>query len=287
MAANLAGKRALVVGGTGGIGQGIAQHLAALNASVTIVGRDAVRAEGIVAEMSKNSTGRHAFLRCDATLLREVDACAQQYIRETLGEAPLDILVLSQGMATFAGRTETAEGLDAKLALHYYSRMAFVDRLLPRLRAAPEAKVMSVLSAGVHGVYGHMADDPELRTHYTLKNAADAAGLYNDLQLDGYSRAAGNERIAFIHSAPGFVDTNLERGLPWWVRTLMKPLKFFATSKETCAKRLSKPLLSAPAGFHLVKSSGEAGASHTPAHTDANVASVQRHTQEVLTRILG
>jgi len=45
----------------------------------------------------------------------------------------------------------------------------------------------SVLSAGVHGVYSHLADDPGLKTHFSLKNAADAAGFYNDLGLASYS----------------------------------------------------------------------------------------------------
>ena len=35
----------------------------------------------------------------------------------------LDILVMTQGIATTQGRTETEEGIDMKLALHYYSRV--------------------------------------------------------------------------------------------------------------------------------------------------------------------
>lgn len=35
----------------------------------------------------------------------------------------LDILVLTQGIATTQGRTETEEGIDMKMALHYYSRV--------------------------------------------------------------------------------------------------------------------------------------------------------------------
>ena len=40
---NLAGKRAVVVGGTSGIGHGVALRLAKADASVTIVGRSAKR----------------------------------------------------------------------------------------------------------------------------------------------------------------------------------------------------------------------------------------------------
>jgi hypothetical protein len=41
------------------------------------------------------------------------------------------------------------------------------------------------------------------------QNAADAAGLYNDLAADFFSEL--HSPIKFIHAAPGFVDTN------WWV----------------------------------------------------------------------
>lgn len=52
-AANLAGKHAVVIGGTSGIGHGIAATLAAANASVTIVGRNAAAGQEIVTELSR------------------------------------------------------------------------------------------------------------------------------------------------------------------------------------------------------------------------------------------
>ncbi len=39
----------------------------------------------------------------------------------------------------------------------------------------------------MHGVYHHLADDPALKTHFSLKNAADAAGYYNDLAFASFS----------------------------------------------------------------------------------------------------
>jgi hypothetical protein len=39
---------------------------------------------------------------------------------------PLQV-VLSQGIATIQGYTPTKEGLDEKLAIHYYARVAFVQ----------------------------------------------------------------------------------------------------------------------------------------------------------------
>jgi hypothetical protein len=42
-----------------------------------------------------------------------------------------------------------------------------------------------------------------LERTYSIKNAADAAGFYNDLALDSLSRE--NPSISFQHAAPGFV----------------------------------------------------------------------------------
>ena len=68
------------------------------------------------------------------------------------------------------GFTPTAEGNDQKLTLHYWSRMALATELLPLLRAAPagSARVVSILSGGVHSDYRGYKEDPELRNDYSI-----------------------------------------------------------------------------------------------------------------------
>ena len=56
--------------------------------------------------------GSHSFLSVDASLLSRVsDVC--ETVRQRIPS--VDYLVLSQGVATFDGRNETAEGLDYKV----------------------------------------------------------------------------------------------------------------------------------------------------------------------------
>jgi len=92
-AVSMIGKHAVVVGGTSGIGHGIALRLAQAGCSVTIVGRSASRGVAIVESMATTTEEqKHAFLKLDAFSLKACGALAGQ-----LGAAdkPLDLLVLS------------------------------------------------------------------------------------------------------------------------------------------------------------------------------------------------
>jgi len=175
---NFVGRSAIVVGGTAGIGRGIAVRLAQAKFDVTIVGRSAERGREVIEEMKTRGgeQGKHEFVNLDASLIRNLRAFAKSYA-ET--HSSLDVLVETQGIATIQGRTETDEGIDVKLALHYYGRVALIEALLPLLRASPSGRVLSVFSAGVHGAYENYQKDPELKENYTLKDAANAPGLFS------------------------------------------------------------------------------------------------------------
>jgi NAD(P)-dependent dehydrogenase (short-subunit alcohol dehydrogenase family) len=155
------GRNAVVVGATSGIGEGCALRLAEAGYSVTAVGRDLKRGEAVVEAMNKiGGGGTHDFVSCDAFALKNIEKCAQTILNK---KKNIDVLVLSQGMATIQGFTPTVDGNDQKLTLHYWGRMAMITQLLPSLRQSSEARVVSVLSGGVHGPFSGYKTDPELR----------------------------------------------------------------------------------------------------------------------------
>lgn len=292
----LLGRTAVVFGGTSGIGRGIALRLGELGASVTVVGRDTARGEAVVAALRASSPApaSHRFAPCDAFSLAAIrDTAAALHPPSS---PPLDLLVLSQGMATLQGFTPTPEGLDQKLALHAWGRVAATRALLPALRRAPSPVVLSVLSAGVHGAFPAWREDLELSGagSYGLKAAADAAGLVNDVAAEAQAGERGNERVLFLHAAPGFVNTAWGTELPWWARGLVRALQPLGRSPAQCADFLLRPVLarregSGGGGFGLVGERGEAVAPSAGrgAGQEGTVEGVWGKTRGVVERVLG
>ncbi|KAF7298696.1 hypothetical protein MIND_00817000 [Mycena indigotica] len=202
---------AIFVGGTSGIGQGMAEAFARHtkgNASIILVGRNKAAAEAIIATFPKPTAPdvKHEFVECDITLMKN----ARRVAGELQARIPrINFLVLSPGVLTLDGRNETEEGIDRKLAVHYYGRWRFIRELLPSVEAAhaagEDAKVMTVLAAGHGGAID--LDDLGLKKTFSLPNAARAAPTYNDIMVNDL--AARYPGISFIHSYPGGVNTGL------------------------------------------------------------------------------
>lgn len=220
---------------------GIALRLAQAQASVTIVGRNETKGLEIVNEMKTiattegkvgTSSPEFSFIKCDASLLHNIQTCVTEY---TSSNSTLDILVLTQGIASVSGYTPTSEGLEQKLAIHYYGRVLFAQLLLPLLNASPDARVMSVLSAGVHSSYRDYKTDPDLENSFSIKNGADSAGFYNDIAVD--QLATRNPSVSFIHTAPGFVASAWGSDFAWYLKGPVRLLQAtFAVSVKVCAQ---------------------------------------------------
>lgn len=227
----MASRRALVVGGTSGIGYGMACRIAAEAGSSSV----------IISGRTKPKSMPHAnmeFRPLDATSMRQI----KQYT-ETFKSAQgpkLDLLIMTQGIMTMAGRTETTEGIDRKMALHYYGRQLLIRELMPTLKE--DAKVVLVFDA----VYGNPDklnwEDLDLKTHYSLGSAANHCMVMSDVMIQFYAaeqQREGLNKRHFVHAWPGGVNTSLLRELPWFLRVLGRGLgRFITVSPETCAERL-------------------------------------------------
>ncbi len=132
----LAGKTALVTGGTDGIGLEIARQLKAKDASVVVCGRDSGRLASAKAE---------GFETAEADLSTKA-GCDR--LAEELSGVALDILVNNAGMG---GPSDLLtdfdlERTDQAIFLNLNAPMHLIAAFLPGLRERPEAVIVNVTS---------------------------------------------------------------------------------------------------------------------------------------------
>ena len=196
---------AVFVGGTSGIGQGLAEAFARWrkgNAHIIILGRNEAAAKEVIGRFPKPTTTTnswtHEFVQCDVTLMKNVHSASEQILAK---HSKINYLVMSPGYFAASGRDETSEGIDKKLAVHYYARWKFIDELLPALKKAKDdgedVRVLSVFSAGHGGKID--PNDLGLKKGYSLKAAADSATTYNDLMIEVRFSQRLVERFASDH----------------------------------------------------------------------------------------
>lgn len=252
----------LVVGGTSGIGQAIALAIAhhCPEASITIVGRNESVGNSMLAQLGSKSK----FIRADVSLMSEIRTVTQKI-------TALDMLVLTQGIMTTAGRTPTAENIDNKLALHYYGRVLFVQELLPLLRSSPNGgKVLFVLDS-INGNPSKINwDDMPLEKNYSLTSSGIHALSFTDLTIQYLASQPENINVTFTHAFPGVVKTSLPNNLPFWARIPVKCIMGLGigTTAADCAEFMIHGMLATEQGWRCIDSKGESVKKKRPAEEE-------------------
>ncbi|KAE8375464.1 hypothetical protein BDV26DRAFT_283453 [Aspergillus bertholletiae] len=196
---------ALFVGGTSGIGQSTLRQLARYADSPTayIIGRDKARASPFLSELQQLSPkGRFHFIEADVSLVRNVDAVCRQIAQQ---EKHLNFLFMTPGGISLGGRNETIEGIDYLFALRYYSRMRFVQNLLPLLESSGPSRVVSVYGGGFE--FSINPSDLDLKHNFSLLNAYKHSITMTSLSMEHL--ATTHPAVSFIHVYPGLVGTNI------------------------------------------------------------------------------
>jgi NAD(P)-dependent dehydrogenase (short-subunit alcohol dehydrogenase family) len=206
------------MGGTSGIGLGIALELARAGFDVVVVGRNPARGAEAVRRLELAGGAEDAsfaFARSDLSVVKNVKATCEAFAKH---HARLDVLVMTQGRGSMRGWTDNGEGTHANVCVNYLGRVAAAFLLAPLLNASNDPRVLTVLAAGMHKPYAHAADDFAVREHFSFANQADAACSYTDVAFDRF--ATRFPKISTAHLYPGVVRTNWMIELPLLVRCL-------------------------------------------------------------------
>ncbi|OCL09270.1 NAD(P)-binding protein [Glonium stellatum] len=233
---------AIFIGGTSGIGEATVKALAANGEKCTvyIFGRNKTAAGAIISlcqDLSPESV--FIFIQKDVSLLKNVDSVCEEIQNQ---EQKVDLLFMSQGYLTFAGRNETVEGVDTILSLRYYSRMRFATNLLLLLSASPCARVVSVFAPG-RGEVGLNLNDLGLKENYSIVKSISHPAFENTFFME--SLAATNPGVSFLHVWPGLVQTQeMEKSefpglLKWLIKWVLFPLiKLFCVPVDETGERM-------------------------------------------------
>ena len=116
--------------------------------------------------------------------------------------------------------TETKEGLDMNMSLLYYSRMRFIIKLLPLLRASTlPAHIVSVYSAGKEGKL--LQEDLSLRApqHYGQANIRSHVTYMTTFFIEKLAEQNPGH-LSLVHVFPGlvFTDAFSSADLPTWFK---------------------------------------------------------------------
>jgi NAD(P)-dependent dehydrogenase (short-subunit alcohol dehydrogenase family) len=138
---DLHGRRALVTGAAGGIGVETARALAAAGAETIIAARDVTAAERVAADV-RATTGN------PAVSVARVDLLDRGSIDRLVASVPgpLHLLINNAGVMAVPERRLSPEGHELQFATNHLGHFRLTLGLLPALRAADGARVVSVSS---------------------------------------------------------------------------------------------------------------------------------------------
>lgn len=215
---DLHGQRALVTGGASGIGVETARALASAGAETVVAARDRTAAERVAADI-RASTGNRDVTVAHLDLLDRgsIDRLANEY------SGPLHILVNNAGVMAVPDRRLSPEGHELQFATNHLGHFRLALGLLPALRAAGGARVVSV-SSRAHLNSAVVFDDIDfVQRAYDPSLAYAQSKTANVLFAVAASRAWEEDGIHVNALHPGAIaDSNLSR---YYAPAVLKELR--------------------------------------------------------------
>ncbi|SCU80313.1 LADA_0B06458g1_1 [Lachancea dasiensis] len=240
---NLEGLKVAIVGGTGGLGQGLSRFFCSKGADVTVVGRT----------FRDNDLEKVQFIKADLELMTEA-----KRVSEELSKQHLDMVVLSTGIFATHERQVTSENLERDMAVSYLNRLVVLRNLVPALEKTNSSKfdkarvfVFGFPGTGELGTLGDLNSDGK---YNNMKAHMNTVAGNEALVLDSAGRYPG---VAFFGLNPGLVKTAIRNNFlgegTWKSRIVESLIGFFYPSTQQYAERVGPMMVSSGLDGHSGK----------------------------------
>jgi 2-deoxy-D-gluconate 3-dehydrogenase len=192
---DLSGKVAVVTGGNGGIGLGMARGLAEAGAAIAVVGRNEAKSLAAVGELEK-AGGKAISVAADVTDKNAVAAMIER-VKGALGR--IDILVNNAGI-NIRKPPHTLEigEWDSVIATNLTSAFLCSQAVYPAMKAAGGGKIINIGS--MMSIFG---------ASFTPAYAASKGGIVQFTRSCACAWAADNIQANAV--LPGWIDTDLTK----------------------------------------------------------------------------
>lgn len=209
---DLAGRRAIVTGGSDGIGFVIARSLAGAGAELILPVRNRTKGEAAITRIRAAHPGARVTLRdLDLSSLASVAALGETLVAEG---APIHLLINNAGIMRPPARQTTADGFEMQFGTNHLAHVALTAHLMPLLRAG-RARVVTQTSVAAQRArinWGDLNWEREYDEMRAYGQSKLGCGLFG-LELQRRSAASGWGITSSI-SHPGVAPTSLLAARP-------------------------------------------------------------------------
>ena len=230
---DLSGRVAVVTGANSGLGLETTRMLSARGARVVMACRNTIKGDEARASLLASlEPSRSAELEVAA--LNLADLTSVRSFAEELSHDTVDLLINNAGVMALP-RRETADGFELQIGTNHLGHFALTGYLLPKLLAAPAARIVTVSSL-MHRVGAIDLADLHGERRYRKWPAYGQSKLANLLfafELDRRLRRADAAAVS-VAAHPGYAATNLQgvgprmEGARWFERATQIANRFVA-----------------------------------------------------------
>ncbi len=197
-------RTALITGASSGLGMEAAKALAAMGWNIIAHGRDPKRSAAAEAGIRAVAKGDVHWVNADLSLMADTARMADEVASLT----PKIHVLLANAGGTRAEMVITPEGNEATFAGNHLGHFLLAQRLLPQLRVADGARVISVSSSGHAHCPALNWDDLNCEKQWDSGRVYCQAKLCNILFTRALAKREGANGITAIAMQPGVIASN-------------------------------------------------------------------------------